>query len=242
MSVRKAARRRVVLIAWMGALAGVVVALQRAGHGQLAPPPLDGRALPWLTTRPPDIAAFALLRCLTLVLTLYLLAVSVASVVTRMSGHRRLIRWSDMVTPASLRRFVAATVGLTLTAAPLVGPASAMASPSAPTAASVLASPSRDPAPILELLGPPPATGPATTQRTPTPPTWLVQPGENFWSIATHVLVNQGRPPVTPEVATYWRLLIKSNVGQLRIRSDPGLIYAGQRLDVPPPPTSDTTG
>jgi hypothetical protein len=226
-------------MAWMAALVSLVVALQRAGHGLLAPPPLDARALPWLLARPPDLVAFALLRCVSLVLALYLLAVSVASVLTRMSGRHRLIRWSDTVTPASLRRFVAAAVGLTLTAAPLAGPATAMAAPSAPPAVSAVTSPSPDPAPTLTLVAP------ATT---PTPiasasPTWVVQRGDSFWSVARHVLADERQPTGTAEVATYWRLLIDVNVGKLRIRSDPSLIYIGQRLDIPPPPpAAGTTG
>jgi hypothetical protein len=97
---------------------------------------------------------------------------------------------------------------------------------------------------------PPPGTGPPPPAATPpmpaTPPvpapapapapgsgpaTWVVEPGDSFWSIAEDV-VGSGDERVA---GRYWRALIDANRSRLVDPGNPDLLIAGQELVVPPP-------
>lgn len=65
-----------------------------------------------------------------------------------------------------------------------------------------------------------------------TPDAWLVEPGDNLWSIAESVITDHGnRLPETSIVASYWRVLVDSNQ---HVTRDPNLIFPGQILNLPP--------
>jgi nucleoid-associated protein YgaU len=89
---------------------------------------------------------------------------------------------------------------------------------------------------------PPPAPTPARPAPAPgwpaaMPATYTVRPGDNFWQIARSVLADaRGRPPGNREIASYWHRLIDANRARLAHPNDPGLLFKGQVLDLPPRP------
>jgi hypothetical protein len=69
----------------------------------------------------------------------------------------------------------------------------------------------------------------------------VIQPGDNLWDVAARALTEQWhRHPSPAEVTPYWRSLIELNRGALRHESDPSLIFADQRFQLPPPPVPPT--
>ncbi|HYB16313.1 MAG TPA: LysM peptidoglycan-binding domain-containing protein [Streptosporangiaceae bacterium] len=78
---------------------------------------------------------------------------------------------------------------------------------------------------------PPPAVvqhEPAQTARTVPDPVYVVQPGDNLWSIAQKFYGSGFR----------WADIYHANEGQL---GDPNVIYAGQKLLIPQPPATAVT-
>jgi nucleoid-associated protein YgaU len=72
-------------------------------------------------------------------------------------------------------------------------------------------------------------------RRRPAPTTWTVAPGDSFWSIARDTLAGAlGRPPTDTETARYWMALIAANRGRLPVAGEPGLLFTGDRLLLPP--------
>jgi nucleoid-associated protein YgaU len=66
--------------------------------------------------------------------------------------------------------------------------------------------------------------------------TWVVQPGDSFWSIAEDVLGSPGGvPPGERDVGRYWCRLIDANRSGLLDPGNPDLLVPGQELVVPPP-------
>jgi hypothetical protein len=103
------------------------------------------------------------------------------------------------------------------------------------------------PAPTPPPPPPPPVPEPAAPRSPappPAPPTgpaaeaeWVVSPGEHFWSIARQRLTAAwGRPPARHQVGRYWRELVAANRDRLADPANPDLLFAGQRLRLPPPP------
>jgi nucleoid-associated protein YgaU len=85
----------------------------------------------------------------------------------------------------------------------------------------------------------PRSTAPADGLDAPPPaaPTWKVEPGDHFWSIAQRLLADSwGRRPSASEVDPYWRVLIEANRGRLADRTNPDLLFPGQLLVLPPIP------
>lgn len=114
-------------------------------------------------------------------------------------------------------------------------PASAV--PGAPATAGPRTAP---PAPVPVAPAPPAAPAAPTT-----PPAAIgsvvIQPGDNLWSIAAHALAHRWNRPAGPaEILPYWRSLIDLNRGVLVRSNDPDLVFAGQRLQLPPPPGPPT--
>lgn len=111
------------------------------------------------------------------------------------------------------------------------------------------APPPADPTPGARPAGfgtdPSPATG-DTTPSAPTvptqpaqpavdPSTWIVEPGDSFWSIAEEVMTPaDGSRPDERDVVPYWRQLVEANRAQLVDPGNPDLLLPGQRLAVPP--------
>jgi nucleoid-associated protein YgaU len=66
--------------------------------------------------------------------------------------------------------------------------------------------------------------------------TWVVEPGDSFWSIAEDVLSStDGAARDERAVARYWRRLVAANRADLVDPDNADLLIPGQRLVVPPP-------
>ena len=249
--------------AWLAVLVVALVGLHAVG-GPLAPPPLShpGRFGQWLDQRQPVEAAFAVLRLVALALAWYLLLATAAGVAGRLLRLRPLVMASDLVTVPAVRRLVSGAVGVSLTASVLSGgPGAAAADSSATAPVAVMqrlpdADPASPPVTMRRLPEPaPPRPGPPAPAASPEPapaaspeavsapsqpppaPTWEVEPGHSFWSIAEGVLAEAWhRPPTDGEVVPYWRTLIEANRDRLRDPGNPHLLFPGQVLVVPPPP------
>lgn len=101
---------------------------------------------------------------------------------------------------------------------------------------------------------PPAGTGTTDTADT-TGPTdtnsgdrWIVQPGDSFWSIAEEIVTEQLGPreretssPTDADIAGYWRTLIEANRDRLADRTNPDLLFPGQRLRLPDLPGNVAT-
>jgi hypothetical protein len=63
----------------------------------------------------------------------------------------------------------------------------------------------------------------------------IVAPGDSFWSIAEHLVLNHlGRPPADDEVLEPWLAMIDINRDRLLDPDNPDLIHPGQVLRLPP--------
>ena len=229
-------------------LAVAAVALQWAGQGPLAAPPLTDPARfgAWLDARDPVVAAFAVVRLVAVGALWYLVFVTALGTVLRMAGAVSLVRMADRVTVGPVRRMLAGSVTLGLAASGVVAvaapalrvPVAAVGQPTpsttAPPPATVtmhLLSPSERSGPPAVVPGP--GVRPATTEPARR---WTVKPGECFWSIAESVLTeSSGRVPTDAEIVPYWRRLIDANRSQLAQERDPDLIFPGQIFTVPAP-------
>lgn len=86
----------------------------------------------------------------------------------------------------------------------------------------------RDPAVL-----PPPATPPPPAID---PETWVVEPGDSFWSIALEVTAaTDGSPADERTITRCWQRLVEINRSRLADPANPDLLVPGQRLAVPPP-------
>ena len=227
---------------WVLALGVAAAALQWAGQGPLAGPPLThpGRWGAWLAGRDPIVAAFSLLRVLALAGLWYVAIVTVVGAVLRLVGAASLVRLTDRVTVAPVRRMLAGSVSLGLAASGVL----AVAAPAlrTPVAAAAQQTATETPTTVtMHRLGPtetvpaPPATPPQVAPATTTD-RWTVKPGECFWSIAESVLTERsGRAPSDAEIVPYWNRLIDANRLELAHRDDPDLIFPGQVFVVPAP-------
>jgi hypothetical protein len=64
---------------------------------------------------------------------------------------------------------------------------------------------------------------------------WTVQPGDNLWSIASMTLESRlGRAASDQEIGAYWQAVIEINLQRLPVPSDPGLLFAGDVIELPP--------
>ena len=69
------------------------------------------------------------------------------------------------------------------------------------------------------------------------PVTWEVERGDHFWAIAEDALTKAwDRAPTDPEIAIYWREVVKVNRDALLPPRDADVIYPGQEFVVPSPP------
>jgi nucleoid-associated protein YgaU len=242
-------RRWLIAVLWVAALGGAAVALQWAGRGPLASPPLTepGQWSAWVADRDPLVAAFSVLRLGALAGLWYVVAVTVVGAVVRAIGAASLVRLTDRFTVAPVRRMLAGSLSLGLAASGVVAVAApALRSPvaaaeqatttttttvaSAPTANTVtmhrLDATEQPAAPIPEVV--PVTTAPADR--------WTVKSGECFWSIAESVLADHWhRAPTDAEIIPYWERLIAANRLELAHRDDPDLVFPGQVFVVPAP-------
>jgi hypothetical protein len=242
------ARRWAGAVLWVTAMAAATAALQWAGHGQLAAPPLTepGRWPAWLDGRDPVMAAFGLLRVVALGGLWYVAGVTLLGAVVRAAGAASLMRVTDRFTIGPVRRMLAGSVSLGLAASGVV----AVAAPAMrlPVAAAQTSTTSTTPAPpatiTMHRLGPAEVPAPVTpaslVPQVSTPPApaerWTVESGECFWSIAEDVLAARlGRAPTDAEIIPYWQRLIEANRSELAQRDNPDLIFPAQTFVLPAP-------
>jgi nucleoid-associated protein YgaU len=83
----------------------------------------------------------------------------------------------------------------------------------------------------LVLPGPaPPGPAPPAADAT----TWVIEPGDSFWSIAEDVVARPDQPtPPERDVARYWRRLVDANRDRLVDPGNPDLLMTGQTLMLP---------
>ncbi len=242
---------------WVTGLLTASAALQWAGHGQLATPPLTepGRWPAWLEGRDPVMAAFGLLRVVALSGLWYLAGITLLGAVLRVVGAASLIRVTDRFTIGPVRRMLAGSVSLGLAASGVLAVAApamrlpVAAAQTSTTSTTVVTSippatvtmhrlgPAERPAPVApaglvpQVPTPAPAPAPATT-----PERRTVVPGECFWSIAEDVLAARlGRAPTDAEIVPYWQRLIEANRSELAHRDNPDLIFPAQSFVIPAP-------
>jgi len=117
---------RLRLAGWVAFLILVLAGLETVGQGALRSPPLvhPARLGAWVAGRPVSDVVFAGLRLMTMALAWYLLATTAIGVVLRGFDAVRLIRLADAVTLPGVRQLLAGAVGLSVSAASLVGAAS----------------------------------------------------------------------------------------------------------------------
>ena len=79
-----------------------------------------------------------------------------------------------------------------------------------------------------------PATGTPSGSAPARATTWVVRPGDSFWSIATaEQTARLGGPPAAAQVAGYWSRLVTANLDRLPRPGDTNVIFPGQTLLLP---------
>ena len=232
---------------WVGGLGAAAVALQWAGTGPLAAPPLTepGRWASWLDGRDPLTAAFSLLRLVALGTLWYLVTVTLLGAGLRAVGAVRLVRVTDRFTIGPVRRLLAGSVSLGMAASGVMAVvAPAMRLPAAVAQTSTSSTTTVAPATVtMHRLGPaePLAVSPVPqvaqiSTPAPAPDRWTVKPGECFWTIAEDVLAKHlGHSPTDGEIVPYWRRLIEANRSELAHHDNPDLIFPAQTFVIPAP-------
>jgi hypothetical protein len=244
---------------WIGSMATVAVGLvwlHLLGAGDLGAPPLSLHdAASWLDNRDTAIAAFALLRLVALGLGWYLLLTTAIGGTARLLQLPRLTSVVERLTLPFARGMLGGMALLGGMAAPPAvqrhTPDSMIELSAEPTSTTVPTDSSAiDDHATLHLLpdtGAPvtpvtPAPAPMPTPVAPTLPeastadanSWVIQPGESFWSIAVEHLADvSGRPVTERELGSYWHQLVERNRSQLVNPNDADLLFTGQVIDLP---------
>lgn len=218
---------------------------------------------PWqLPLDDPVVATVELVRIPTLVGASWLLLVTVLDTAARWLRIAPLIRLVRRMAPAFWRHAVLRPVAtLAVLAPPVVAPTMAAAPAVAivmpaesPTAPGTTDAP--EPTPVLRMTaGVAPAETRPVAAEVPTltmsvhrvappsdeiPPesrsdTYVVQGGDNLWSIAaSHLAAETGTHPSGSEVTPYWRALIDANRDALPDPANPDLLFPGIVLRLPP--------
>jgi nucleoid-associated protein YgaU len=204
--------------------------LWQLGQGPLATPTLSVEgARAWLEQQDTLSLAFTVIKAAALAFASYLAALTAVGGILRWHAAPRAIRLVDRLTPSVLRGLLGGVAALGVMATP--------PSPDAPTATDSVGEPqateSSEAHATLRLLTE--TTAPAAPGVVESPEnTWVVQPGESLWLIATEHLSDQTGAPVTERtIASYWRRLIEVNRDRLANPDDPNLIFVDQVLELP---------
>jgi nucleoid-associated protein YgaU len=234
-------RRLRPLAALLGA-AAAIVALDALGTNRLAPPPLSITGTgQWLAQRDAVVAAFALVRLGALAAAWYVLVVVAGSVLARTLSLRSADAVLARLTPTHLRLWLR---GAGVSSAAFLGllgpPGTAVLHPLPvdPTTTTTT-DPGANGAAIASIR-PLPETAETETPAAPVPPgtapdTWVVAPGDSFWSIATSQLTDsRGTVPGEADVVPYWLTLVERNRATLANPDDPDLLFPGQVVELPP--------
>lgn len=242
---RLSGRRLLVAAVALAAAEWVLIALVAS----IERPPLGALAeiTDWLDRADPAVVVTSALYLASLGLCTYLVTVVTLALVAHLLQAPRLAGGLLRAVPAGLRHAVVSGAAVaTLTTA----------SPTAALAGTAGPGQQADPpgvAVMVKLDGDAvPEGDPTTTTTSPTPapspipaepsasrdeePTWTVEPGDSFWSIATRVIHQQapaGEPPTDHEVARYWHTLVRANSDRLAAAGNPDVIFTGQELVLP---------
>ena len=208
--------------------------------------------LTWWETQGTAEASIAIVHIAALAFALYVAVVLAAVTVSTALRFRRAAATLARFMPTTIRRAI--TVGVV--AGTLAAPTTAMSQEAivvvdigvdTPASAPITLTDLGEAEPLDEISEPPAASdradevvavdssfresfraGPVAAA----PDAWLVEPGDNLWSIATSVLADErGELADEGTVVRYWRSLIAANAAEV---ADPNLIYPGQVLNLPP--------
>jgi hypothetical protein len=251
------------LLTWAAALALCLRALHSLGAGMLDVPVTSAEELSvWLDRTPPEVMALAVVRLGALATGWYLAVCTLALALTRPFGRTRLAGAAVRVTPAIVRGVVSSGGGVGLAAGALLG---ALPSPTIATTALAPTPAAASPVEPMENPGPETATmtrsaqdgptavmtrlpargGPPAPPARPAPgpdpsnapsPSWVVETGDSFWSIAAEtVSPSEDGEPSDRQVIGYWRRLVDANRTRLLDPGNPDLLVPGQELLLPDP-------
>lgn len=235
-----------------------VAVLLAAGRGPLAAPPLENLA-GWAGERGPLVASVALLRLAALGGAAWMLVLTLVGTAAGALGATGVAGAAERALPPVLRRILTGVAGAGAAGVIVLG------APGAPTTGSAAAPPAverlvrlpdlpAEPPPVETMTVLDGADGTAPVAPAPAPPTapvapagpasvgpgaagetWVVQPGESFWSIAEEVVGERlGRAPTDGEIVPCWRRLVEANRDRL-VTGDADLLFPGQELVLPSP-------
>jgi hypothetical protein len=191
----------------------------------------------------PALVAAALLRLVGLAAGVYLGGVLAVATLAGLVRWHPLARMSVRLTPAALRRWVLGGASIGLAGGVIATPTPVSATPVERVAASedapgdlvestavMVKLDEDDSSRPLAVAAATPVAAPAAAADGDT---WLVMPGESFWSIAEEILADTGAS--TRELTAFWQRLIDANRDRLAHPDNPDLLFTGQELIVPEP-------
>jgi hypothetical protein len=231
---RAIVKRATVLAGWCTALVAALWAL----HGPMTPSAPTNWTLTgldaYVSAHGPDAVIMAVVWETAVVSAWYLAVVTALGLVARVARAGRAAGVLDRLTVPTVRRLLGGWIAIGAATAPA---ASAWAAASTPSPIVMVMESAPGNAPITMTLEPPtseaPASPPAPAVVVPVNQ-HVVQAGEHFWSIAeAHLVDITGRQPGPRDIARYWQRLVAANHSQLRVPSNPDLLYPGQRLVLP---------
>jgi hypothetical protein len=227
-------------LGWLASLAGCSLALLVVPVGD---PPAPGTLdLAGLARWAPDADSWAVIlaavRAAAFALAAYLFVASVVLVGAR-ARPLRLARVATLLVPRSARRALYRALGVTVLTVqlqgPLAGAAWAHESGAESTATATLELAEHSPTATLELIAPAPElAGPDVVEPVSRQPdvsadardSWLVEPGDHFWSIAERT--RHLAPDRT--LTEHWEHLIELNRDRLPDPANADLIIPGMQL------------
>ena len=201
-------------------------------------------------------------RLVALAMTWYLIALTVAGALARLSRTQRLTAATDRVTPSWVRALLdhALGIGLTGTAvlgafvpsmvddarrgSEVAGDERAVAESTADqtlldgVASQRLLADNFRPAALIDLGGAAPEDTTGTevpASPTPAAARWTIEAGDHLWKVAEETLREaRGRPVADHEIDRYWRAVVELNRDVLVDRDNADLVYPGQVFELPP--------
>ncbi len=228
--------RRPLVVVLVGA-GLAVVALEAAGRGTLAGPPLTSwpTVETWYDQAGPAVAALAGLRLAALGGAGWVLVATALQLVAGLAPCRTVQQLADAVSPVALRQLSQGVAGLAVGVGLLGPPAPATPRVDPPGIA------------VMEVLDPAQPTTTSTATTTVAPPgdraaavpapvappddEVVVAAGDSFWSLAVDAVADHQQPPAVDD---YWRRLVAANRARLVDPANPDLLYPGQVLTLPP--------
>jgi hypothetical protein len=229
---------------WCALLGLVIAVLAAAGLGPLALPVAGESWASWLHARDAITVTFVAIRVAALVLAWYLLLIGLVGGAATVARSARLLRLADWLAVPAVRALAQSVLGVTFATVTLAVVSPRAAGPGldvSATATAAIPAPPPLPAPPTAAPSPPPPPAAPRIIQLPhqrdqqAPPTWTVQAGDHFWSIAQrHLDTVLGESPPQERVDRYWRRLVDANRDRLRDPTNIDLIYPGQVLQLPP--------